>query len=161
MPDLHLEKFQLQEDGTWLNQRGGSEAIKLLADKVGYKLMLPTERKSYTFDLEGKLISIQRNNQQPVKITYQGKFIQHITLSCGQEIRFAYDNDKISTITDPIGRVLRYTYDGDLLTKVTYPNGGSFQYNYDESGLILSVRDLNGKTYVSTGTDMRHSRPRG
>lgn len=98
--DLHFEKFQLQEDGTWLNQRGGSEAIKLLADKVDYQLMLPTERKCYT-------------------------------------------------------------YDGDLLTQVTYPNGGSFQYNYDESGLILSVRELNGKTYVSTGTDMRHSRPRG
>ena len=153
MPDLHLEKFQLQEDGTWLNQRGGSEAIKLLADKAGYKLMLPTERKCYTFDSEGKLISIRQNNQQPVKITYQGKFIQHITLSCGQEIRFAYDNDKISTITDPIGRVLRYTYDGDLLTKVTYPNGGSFQYTYDESGLILSVRDLNGKTYVKNTYD--------
>ena len=52
MPDLHLEKFQLQEDGTWLNQRGGS-----------------------------------------------------------------------------------------------------FQYNYDESGLILSVRDLNGKTYVKNTYD--------
>ena len=56
-------------------------------------------------------------------------------------------------ITDPIGRVLRYTYDGDLLTQVTYPNGGSFQYNHDESGLILSVRDLNGKTYVKNTYD--------
>lgn len=88
--------------------------------------MLPAERKCYTFDSEGKLISIQKNNQRPVKIAYQGNFIQHITLSCGQEIRFIYDQDKISSITDLIGRVLRYTYDGDLLTKVTYPNGGNF-----------------------------------
>ena len=127
----------MQEDGTWLNQRGGSEAIKLLADKADYKLILPNERKSYIFDSEGKLISIQQNNQRPVKLTYQGKFIQHITLSCGQEIRFTYDNDKISSITDPLGRVLRYSYDGDLLTKVTYPNGGNFQYTYDENGLMV------------------------
>ena len=46
-----------------------------------------------------------------------------------------------------------YTYDGDLLTQVTYPNGGSFQYTYDESGLILSVRDLNGKIYVKNTYD--------
>jgi len=153
MPDLHLEKFQLQEDGTWQKQRGGSEALKLHEKKTGYQLMLPAERKCYTFDSEGKLISIQKNNQRPVKIAYQGNFIQHITLSCGQEIRFIYDQDKISSITDLIGRVLRYTYDGDLLTKVTYPNGGNFQYTYDESGLILSVRDLNGKTYVKNTYD--------
>ncbi|MCR5756863.1 MAG: DUF6531 domain-containing protein, partial [Selenomonas sp.] len=153
MPDLHLEKFQLQENGTWLNQRGGSEALKLREDKTGYQIILPAERKCYTFDSEGKLISIQQNNQRPVKLTYQGKFIQHITLSCGQEIRFTYDNDKISSIADSLGRVLRYRYDGDLLTKVTYPNGGSFQYTYDESGRILSVCDLNGKTYVKNTYD--------
>lgn len=49
MPDLHLEKFQLQEDGKWLNQRGGSEAIKLLADKVATSLC---------FRLSGNAISM-------------------------------------------------------------------------------------------------------
>ena len=41
MPDLHLEKFQLQEDGTWQKQRGGSEALKLREKKQAINLCFP------------------------------------------------------------------------------------------------------------------------
>ncbi|SFT53382.1 RHS repeat-associated core domain-containing protein [Selenomonas sp. GACV-9] len=153
MPDLHLEKFCRQQDGSWQNQRGGSLALQLAETKTGYQLSVLAARKCYTFDETGKLTSLQKNQQKPVVISYQGDFIDHITLACGQEIRFTYERDKISTIKDPTGRVLRYTYEGDLLTKVTYPNRGYFAYTYDDAGRILSVKDLNGKTYVENTYD--------
>uniref|UniRef100_UPI0025EEFB84 DUF6531 domain-containing protein n=1 Tax=Selenomonas sp. TaxID=2053611 RepID=UPI0025EEFB84 len=153
MPDLHLEKFVCLTDGSWQNQRGGSRAIQLVETETGYRLSIPAKRKSYTFDASGKLVSMQKNRHKPVKILYRGDFIDQIVLSCGKKICFTYDRDKISTIKDPLGRVLRYEFKDDLLIKVTYPNQGYFEYTYDETGRILAVTDLNGKTYVKNTYD--------
>ncbi|BAL82541.1 hypothetical protein SELR_08330 [Selenomonas ruminantium subsp. lactilytica TAM6421] len=45
--------------------------MKLREEKTGYQLILPVEWKCYAFDSEGKLISLQQNNQRSVKLTYQ------------------------------------------------------------------------------------------
>ena len=37
IPDLHLEMFRRQTDGSWQNQRGGSEALQLTETEAGYR----------------------------------------------------------------------------------------------------------------------------
>lgn len=91
MPDLHLEKFQLQEDGTWQKQRGGSEALKLREKKTGYQLMLPAE----TYP-DG---------------TVEERGYDEWENQIYQNTRYAYDaNGNITWIQFPNGRITQWIY---------------------------------------------------
>ena len=83
MPDLHLEKFQLQEDGTWLNQRGGSF--------------------QYNHDESGLILSVRDlNGKTYVKNTYDGdsRVTRQEMINGGEYVYFYDTQNRLTTYTE-------------------------------------------------------------
>uniref|UniRef100_UPI0025DA5651 DUF6531 domain-containing protein n=1 Tax=Selenomonas sp. TaxID=2053611 RepID=UPI0025DA5651 len=151
--DLHLEKFMLQEDGSWQNERGGDKGNTLTETAIGYELVNRQQQKKYCYDKSGKLTDIVLHQSATIHVEYQGHQIKRVQLADGQELQFLYEDNKIAQITDGIGRTIRYAYEDDLLTCVTYPNGGRAEYTYTPEGWITTLTDQNGICYLQNKYD--------
>ena len=151
--DMHLEKFALQADGSWQNERGGDRGIMLAENETGYQLENRHQQKTYFYNKSGQLTDMVLCQKAKIHIEYHGRQIQTVRLADGQELSFLYAEDKIAQITDGIGRTICYEYEDDLLTCVTYPNGGQAKYTYTPEGWIRTVTDLNGICYLQNDYD--------
>ena len=151
-PDGSVKEFEKKEEG-WINVSDDNESDKLTELENGGFSLKNKDKKTYTYDKDGKLISISDKNSNTLKITYNHKGeIDSIITPGGKIIIFTCSSGKILQIADNIGRTVKYKYSGDNLSEVTLPNGGVVKYTY-EQGWITTVTDQNGITYVKNEYD--------
>lgn len=150
--DLHLEHFVF-ENGIWVNQRGGDNSYQFSQNDFGYQLYETLTGKTFSYGMNGQLLSITDRCGNEAIITYCGSTMQRLTLASGQYLNFEYEDGKLSVVQDTLGRKVTYHYDGELLTSVTYPNGGTVQYQYTKEGYICGIIDQNGQHYVQNSFD--------
>ena len=55
-----------------------------------------------------------------------------------------------------MNREIKYEYDGDYLIRVEIPNKGIERYNYNEQGVIESVTNVDGITFVNNKYDEKN-----
>lgn len=150
--DLHLEHFVL-ENGIWVNQRGGDDSYRFAQNDLGYQLYETQTGKTFSYGLDGQLLSITDRCGNTAIVSYCGGTMQRLTLASGQYLDFEYEDGKLSAVQDILGRKVTYHYNGELLTSVTYPNGGTVQYQYTKEGYICGIIDPNGQHYVQNSFD--------
>ena len=151
-PDGSVKEFEKKEEG-WINVSDDNESDKLTELENGGLTLKNKDKKTYTYDKDGKLISISDKNNNTLKITYNHKGeIDSIITPGSKIITFTCSSGKILQIADNIGRTVKYKYSGDNLSEVTLPNGGVVKYTY-EQGWITTVTDQNGITYVKNEYD--------
>jgi YD repeat-containing protein len=96
---------------------------------------------TYTYDEDGRLISIEDPVGQITTLNYTGWHLSSITDPAGRTTHF-YHNDKgdLIEITNPDGTMKRFTYDGrHLLTERIDERGNRTSYIYDRYGRIIEV----------------------
>ena len=148
LPNRHLERFVRRQDGTWENLRGSDGSVTLREKDRQYLLHCRKEEKTYHYDFDGKLVSIEDRNGNQIRLKYMGAVLVEMDFPSGQMLSFAYEDGKLSSMTDIIGRQVQYRYEGELLTEVTYPNGGTITYAYTPEGYLCGITDQNGNPYV-------------
>ena len=118
-PDGSVKEFEKKEEG-WINVSDDNESDKLTELENGGFTLKNKDKKTYTYDKDGKLISISDKNNNTLKITYNHKGeIDSIITPGGKIIIFTCSSGKIFQITDNIGRTVKYKYSGDNLSEVT------------------------------------------
>ncbi|MEV6350583.1 RHS repeat-associated core domain-containing protein [Actinoplanes sp. NPDC051851] len=107
-------------------------------------------------DRYGNTVTITRAPSEPWVdgITRARGPITQVTSPNGKWIRFTYDaEERVTRAEDVLGRSVGYTYDsaGHLAT-VTDVNGGVTTYAYG-SGLLTTIKDPRGTTYLTNEYD--------
>ncbi len=73
----------------------------------------------------------------------------------GNTLSFTYSGSKLSSVQDSFGRTLSLSYNGDRISTVTDSTARSVSYSYNGSGDMVSVTDLDSKTW-NYGYDSNH-----
>ncbi len=91
-----------------------------------------------TFEMAGRLIKIQNNQETPssINITYVG------------------DTNRISQITDGVGRKYVFTYTNNLLTRISYHAAGTSELHYVNlsytNGTLTGITDADAESCTYT-----------
>lgn len=135
--------------GTYKSPRGIYNT--LTKDINGYYL-ITKHGLIYTFDIDGKLLTIADSNNNQITIGYNLSQPATITDTYGRQLQITYNGDgKISKITDSIGREINYAYDiNDCLSSVTDPMGNSVTYIYNPNYNLASYTDAEDNIYQYT-----------
>lgn len=129
--------------GVWTPDSG--QAIRLTAISTAGALSgweyEDTNGVRETFDLAGKLLSLQDRSGQTQSVSYDssGRIIS-VKDSNDRLLSFEYDGStpNVARLRTPDGRLIQITYLNSYLKKVTYQDLSSIEYLYDESGLVLN-----------------------
>ena len=136
--DGHEYTFSF-DGANYLRPAGCFETLASGPDNT-YVLTFKNQTK-YTYNSNGRLISLSDNNGNTTIVTYDSGHMTTITDSSGRSLNFTYDsNDQLQTITDPADRTVVFAYDQNgNLSSVTDVNGGITQYAYDSNGLTSII----------------------
>ncbi|HLF64854.1 MAG TPA: RHS repeat-associated core domain-containing protein [Saprospiraceae bacterium] len=120
------------------------------------------DKKSYFYDLEGKLMKIKKPDGEFLQYTYHAdgnlKANGYASFTYdtqnrlktvaknGKVLTYGYDNLHRITSTDYDGAIVQYEYDHNSnVTKVIYPGTGKdVDYSYDANDRLKTVEDWNG-----------------
>ena len=154
LPDMKLVEFTRTEYG-WENSRTHDRIWQLYSLEEGYLLKNHQQKKSYTYDKEGRLLSIADRFENHIRFHYENGHLSRLTLESGQSLTFAYEDNHLISITTGDGRSLKYEYEGEYLSKVILANDSFITYEYDSDGRIHSITDQNENTYVTNEYDRK------
>jgi RHS repeat-associated protein len=105
----------------------------------GWKLVTP-DQESYTFDGQGRLVSILTTRGLGTTVAYLAHAMT-ITDAAGRVVQAALDNSgRVTSLRLPDGRTTRYRYTGAALTSVTDATGATWAYTYT-GGRLATVID--------------------
>ncbi len=135
LPDSTKLTFVKTADNIYTNEING---YTLTRNDNGYIIL--TDGVSYSYDTDGKLISVSNKYDDTITIA---RISSSITISenAGRAYTLALDsNGNIISATDPAGNVITYTYADNLLTKVSDQAGVTLgQYSYTNGVLTKSM----------------------
>ena len=118
--------------------------------------LLTSEKKTWTYDANGTLLSVADRNGNTITFSYDGNGnLISITGADGIRVSVVCSGGRIRSVTDPFGRSVTYTYDSEgYLIKAEGDTCGTTIYAYDEYGMI-SIIDGNGAVYITNEYDER------
>jgi YD repeat-containing protein len=138
---------------------------------TGYRYIVAADNSLETYDVAGKLISIQdptgpiqtltySDATTPISVAPKVGLLIRVTDSFGRQLNFTYDtSSRIATMTDPATGLYQYGYDtSNNLSSITYPDGKVKTYLYNEPAYtggnnlpnaLTGMVDENGVRYAS------------
>ena len=119
----------------------------LLETASGYELRNNKACKTWAFDSEGKLTSIEAVDGSVITCEYSGDKLTKISNDIGS-FTLSYSGDNATRVTDSTGRSISLSYNGDYLTAVENPDADSLRFSYDANGYLDSVENFEGQVYV-------------
>lgn len=129
------------------------------ANQLTKKRFSDGSNKTYTYDLQGRMIKEQTGQGDLLEISYQGETQRPARIiRNGAVTKFDYDpSGNLLSITSPAGRKTTYQYDGQgRRISVTDGEGRTTRFEYDavgnmvkqinpDNGVIVSQYDENGR----------------
>lgn len=140
--------FTLDFDGSYY--AAGDYSLSETAD--GYVLYNSKAGKIWSFNVAGKLTSIEETDGNTINCTYSGGKLTEISGDAGS-FTLSYSGDHVTKVTDSTGRSIDLTYDGDNLISVRNPDADSLCFSYDANGYLASVENFEGQVYVENTYD--------
>ena len=140
--------FTLDFDGSYY--AAGDYSLSETAD--GYVLYNSKAGKIWSFNVAGKLTSIEETDGNTINCTYSGGKLTEISGDAGS-FTLSYSGDHVTKVTDSTGRSIDLTYDGDNLISVRNPDADSLRFSYDANGYLASVENFEGQVYVENTYD--------
>ncbi len=104
-----------------------------------YQLMTPVNRRIYSFNSAGDLISIQDRNGNTITVTPGANGPTSISDGIGRTLTLTYTGSQLTQVQDQAGRAVLYTYTGSLLTSVADPLNNTTVYSYTTAGSITGL----------------------
>ena len=138
----------LDFDGSYY--AAGDYSLSETAD--GYVLYNSKAGKIWSFNVAGKLTSIEETDGNTINCTYSGGKLTEISGDAGS-FTLSYSGDHVTKVTDSTGRSIDLTYDGDNLISVRNPDADSLCFSYDANGYLASVENFEGQVYVENTYD--------
>ncbi|MFS1514767.1 polymorphic toxin-type HINT domain-containing protein [Chengkuizengella sp. SCS-71B] len=118
-----------------------------------YELTWQSNKATYIYDMDGKLIAIRDRNDNTVTLEYdESNQLSKVIGASGNHLSINIVNGRIHAVTDAIGRTIEYTYVNDELRQVKGIGGGTTTYTYNSHGLT-SITDENGNTFINNEYD--------
>lgn len=140
-------RFQ-QAAGSWTLVAPTDIRYQLREVGGNYVMLNPEDRRRYTFDAEGRLLSIKDRNNNTLTVTYSdggnGINIATIADGLGRQFSFTYQGFQfLSTVTDGT-RTITFSYSNDRISSVNDARGFNTFYEYetfsgDRRGLLLYI----------------------
>ncbi len=146
------ETFEVTEDKI-ANIRNDDETLILKKIENGYSLYNNITKQTLIYEKNGLLLYVIDKNGNKRKYIYKENILEKICFPSGQYFKFEIVENKIIKIIDNMNRQIKYTYDGDYLISVEIPNLGIEKYSYNEQGVIESVTNCDGITFVNNMYD--------
>ena len=140
--------FALDFDGSYY--AAGDYSLSETVD--GYVLYNSKAGKIWSFNVAGKLTSIEETDGNTINCTYSGGKLTEISGDAGS-FTLSYSGDHVTKVTDSTGRSIDLTYDGDNLVSVRNPDADSLRFSYDANGYLASVENFEGQVYVENTYD--------
>ena len=140
--------FTLDFDGSYY--AAGDYSLSETAD--GYVLYNSKAGKIWSFNVAGKLTSIEETDGNTINCTYSGGKLTEISGDAGS-FTLSYSGDHVTKVTDSTGCSIDLTYDGDNLISVRNPDADSLRFSYDANGYLASVENFEGQVYVENTYD--------
>jgi len=156
--DGHVEEYLQRKDGSYKSppDRHNTLTYSDGAYHLSLSSLSSMEMKHYSFDKEGRLISISDPNGNTLTLSYERGSLVGISNVCGS-LSFVYnDKNRIIKITDHAGRTVSYEYNGDYLKSATHPSGAVHSYKYDQNGNICDIINPLGITVIHNEYDGRN-----
>ncbi|NDI36496.1 polymorphic toxin-type HINT domain-containing protein [Chengkuizengella sediminis] len=151
-PDGRKGYFMLDEE-TGLYIAPQTIFDTLIKNTDAYELTWQSNKTTYIYDLEGKLIAIRDRNDNIVTLEYDASNqLSKVIGASGNHLSINIVNERIDSVTDAIGRTIEYTYVNDELRQVKGIGGGTTTYTYNPHGLT-SITDENGNTFITNEYD--------
>lgn len=125
----------------------------LVQDGGGY-VLITRDSIEYHFNEDGRLASINDEDNNTITFAYNGEELASITDASGRTLTFIYDGDgHVTTIDVPDYGTLSYEYEDGRLTSATDTEGNVSQYAYDgDNGCMTSITSPNGNPYLNEQT---------
>jgi|GEM_PF-2749284 len=132
--------YTLQGDGSFLGAPG---SLSTLASVAGGYELVRHDQVVYTFDSQGRLLSMKDRNDQGVTLAYDGSGrLVTITDAAGRQATISHNaSNLVSQVQSADGRSVSYGYTSGRLTSVTDVRGKTWTFAYDSSGRLTSIRD--------------------
>jgi RHS repeat-associated protein len=117
----------------------------LVHNADGSWLFTRHHRELFSFDSNGRLVSIADRNGYTTTLSYGTDGLDHVVDDAGHRLDFAWANGRVQSITDVSDpgspRALTFGYDaaGDL-TRFGDIGGGAWPMSYDDSHRLVSVQ---------------------
>lgn len=140
--------FTLDFDGSYY--AAGDYSLSETAD--GYVLYNSKAGKIWSFNVAGKLTSIEETDGNTINCTYSGGKLTEISGDTGS-FTLSYSGDHVTKVTDNTGRSIDLTYDSGNLVSVRNPDADSLRFSYDANGYLASVENFEGQVYVENTYD--------
>lgn len=97
---------------------------------------------AYSFNSEGKLLSITDRNGNAMQFAYTDGRLTTITDPVGRVSALSYDaSGELASITAPDGRAYQFTVTNGSLLQVSYPGGRHWDFEYGSNGMLASKSD--------------------
>jgi RHS repeat-associated protein len=153
--------YTKQQDGSLVGAPGSLSTLSAVAG--GYTL-LRTDQVAYSFDAQGRLLSMKDRNGQGVTLAYDGQGqLATITDAANRQTTVSYNaQNLVSQVATVGGRSVAYGYTSGQLTSVTDVRGKNWSYTYDGGGRlativdplshmqVTNVYDANGRVHTQT-----------
>jgi RHS repeat-associated protein len=129
--------YQLRDDGSYARPPGVRSTLRRAGD--GWVLVTPRQ-VSYTFDAQGRLVSVLNARGMGVRLAYGAEDIT-VTDASGRRVKVDLKDGLIRNISLPDGRDVSFGYTGNRLTQVIDPRGKKWVYRYHAAGQLSEVVD--------------------
>ena len=150
----------IKNGGVWQGDTDSDVQISELA--TAFEVTKPNGAVE-TYDLTGKLQSIEEPNSSKTVYTYNAAGqVAFVDDNYGRRVTFFYDQGHLESVEDPAGNIYRYEYDlNDNLTDVIYPgttptNSTRRIYHYENQyfpHFLTGITDENGDRYATFAYD--------
>ncbi len=152
-PDGHGALYSIETDGSYTPAAGNF--AQLAKDISGY-VLTEKDQTVYTFDLDGRLLSIADRLGNTHTLSYNGGGrLTSVTDAAGSTLDLAYDSEgRLTSVTDPLGRETTYAHDGEgHLTEAIDRSGAATTYAYDDNHRMLTATDPLDRVFVKNEYD--------
>ena len=150
--------YPRDDDGAYRRPAGVRSTLRALTGG-GWSLTRP-DRSRYTFDADGRLVSVVNARGDGLRIRHAAT-TWTVTDAAGHEVTVTLRQDGlVEKVTLPDGRYVQYGYSNGQLSQVIDVMGSNWTYRYDGARLLNEVVDPRGISTTRTeyGADGRVSR---
>lgn len=152
LPDGHTVIFEW--DGTRaLNAIPGCSWYEMEKQEEGWTVKDLKAHRIHHYNQYGLLESIEDQNGQRTRLSYQGEMLESIEMPLGGRLQVTMRDGRLVQISDSIGRTMQYRYENGLLSDVVHMDQGVTHYEYDSNGYLVRAVDQAKVTYLCNEYD--------